>query len=119
MNENMNAILEVVSDKIDSFDIAFQFVLEELEAASIAGKENIFLKNFVENTGINPIIYKDAMSFSNSKVEEIQELLRVTLTLIHSDKDSMVMGRVNFVEYIMKKWKENNGDRLAFCVNNF
>ena len=46
MNENISALLEVVNDKIDSFDIAFQFVLEELEAASIAGKENIFLKKY-------------------------------------------------------------------------
>jgi len=104
MSDKAIEIASGVSEKIKSFDVAKQFVLEELEAAS---QGNDVAINFVNNSGISKNEYFGAMNNSFKEVDSVngpqQFLLNSCMSL--GNMDLMVKIRIEVVDYIMRKWK--------------
>ena len=92
-----------VMKRIGSYDVALQFVLEEIEAASSG---NAIAINFAKNSGFSESDYKGAMHNSFDEVDgpagPQQFLLGFVMQL--SDIDLMVRLRVATVDKIMQDW---------------
>ncbi len=98
-------LAEYINQKILSEDIAIQFVLEELEAAS---QGNDIAKLFAQNSGFDEDDYKDAM---NNSFEEVdgengpqQEILNLCM-MLYPNQNLMTELRIRTVDNIMKDWK--------------
>lgn len=103
MNKYAIEIAKEVDKRIKSFEVAKQFILEELEAAS---QGNNTAKKFVENSGISNIEYANAMKNSFDEVDGAdgpQEFL-VMACMQLNNIDLMVETRLQVVNFIMKKW---------------
>jgi len=92
--------------KIESKELALQFILEELDAARNGNKK---AEDFVLNSGFNPYEYIGALEKTTwegdeSELEHVQLYLRHFMTKI-SDIDLMVELSVSVVDKIMKKWE--------------
>ena len=102
MNDYAIDIVRGVSKRIKSFDVAIQFVLEELDAAK-DGNETA--KVFVKNSGINASEYENAISNSFEEVDGVngpqQFLIMSCMTL--GNMELMVETRTQIVDYIMKE----------------
>jgi hypothetical protein len=99
-------IAELVNEKIQSKEVAIQFVLEELDAAR---NGNDIAVDFALNSGYSPYEYIGALEKTTWEDEE-SELEHVQLFLRHfgakiSDIDLRVELGVNVVDKIMRKWK--------------
>lgn len=99
-------LADIINEKITSKELAIQFILEELDAAS---QGNGFAKNFVKNSGFEPNQYMGAMKKTKwegdpSKLEELQLFYRIFLVKI-ADIDLMVKLSTVIVDNIMKIWK--------------
>ena len=87
---------------IDTRHTAYQFVLEELDAAR---NGNDIAKQFAINSGISPSEYHGAMSRSFEAVEGPggpQQTILVTCSQLKDDVDQMVTLRVMIVDQVMK-----------------
>jgi len=94
----------VIVEKLPTAEIAFQFILEEIEAASHGDDAAI---KFVKTSGISPSEYKGAMNNSIPEVDGPggpQELILGLCMHLHSDKDLMIKFRIMIVDNIMQKF---------------
>jgi len=93
-----------VSSRIKTYEVAKQFVLEEIDAAS---QGNMQAKIFAGNSGFEPYEYMDAMEDSFDEVDgpdgPQQTLLRYITN--HGMGDEAVDLRIRVVKLIMFKWK--------------
>ena len=95
----------IINQKITSEEIAIQFVLEEIEAAS---RGNDLAQYFALNSGFEEDDYKGAMQNSFDEVDGEngpQQLLLAVTTMLNSDINLMVDFRTRVVDNIMKEWK--------------
>ena len=99
----ISMLTELTNRKITSKKIAFQFILEELDAASQGNEISI---SFAKNSGFAEHEYEDAMMNSIEEVsgtDSPQEFLTILLEL--DDRELMSQIRVAIVDNIMKIWK--------------
>ena len=105
VDKTAELLAEYVNQKIPSEDVAIQFILEEIEAAS---QGNELARIFAENSGFDEDDYIGAM---NNSFEEVdgedgpqQEILNLCM-MLHPDQDLMADLRIKTVDNIMKHWK--------------
>ncbi|MDR3177749.1 MAG: hypothetical protein LBT96_02075 [Campylobacteraceae bacterium] len=103
----IKAAFEEVNSRIWNAQIARQFVLEEIEAASTGNDD---AKTFVKESGFSEREYKGAMRNSCDAVDGAngpqQTLLEFTWSLTNIfDMDSIVKIRIEVVKRIMRQWK--------------
>lgn len=105
IDKTAELLAEYVNQKILSEDVAIQFVLEEIEAAS---QGNELARIFAENSGFDEDDYIDAM---NNSFEEVdgengpqQEILTLCM-MLYPNQDLMAELRIKTVDNIMKHWK--------------
>lgn len=95
---------EIISRKLPTNEIAYQFILEELDGAS---RGNTTSMDFAQSSGIPPEKYKGALSNSNPDVDgpggPQQLLLAMSLELV-KNRDLMAQFRCKIDEKIMKKF---------------
>lgn len=93
---------ELILRKLQTIEIAYQFILEEIEAAS---QGNELAINFAKNSGISQREYKGALSNSKLEVDgpdgPRQTLVRICAQLM-SNPDLMVGLRIRIVDNIMR-----------------
>jgi len=98
-------LAEYVNQKILSEDVAMQFVLEEIEAAS---KGSDVAKMFAESSGFDEDDYLGAMHNSFEEVDgengPQQEILNLCM-MLYPDRDLMAELRIKTVDNIMKHWE--------------
>jgi len=98
-------LAEYINQKIPSEDVAIQFILEEIEAAS---QGNELSKIFANNSGFDEDNYIGAMSHSFEEVDgengPQQEILTLCM-MLYSNQNLMAELRVKTVDNIMKHWK--------------
>ena len=96
---------EYINQKIPSEDVAVQFILEELEAAS-EGNESA--KIFARTSGFDKDDYLGAMKNSFEEVDgpdgPQQEILNLCM-MLYPDQRLMTELRIKTVDLIMKDWK--------------
>ncbi|MEA2017438.1 MAG: hypothetical protein U9N59_03225 [Campylobacterota bacterium] len=96
---------EYLSEMISTEDIAIQFVLEELEAAS---QGSYAAKIFVESSGFDEDDYAGAMHNSFKEVDgedgPQQEILNLCM-MLYPNQELMTEFRIKTVDNIMKHWK--------------
>ena len=103
MNRYAIDIARGVEKRINSIEVAKQFVLEELDAAS---QGNEVAMRFVKNSGISENEYKGAMGNSFEEVDGAdgpQQFILISCMQL-GDMDLMVETRIQVVDYIMKQW---------------
>lgn len=99
-------IAEILNEKITSYALAKQFVLEELDAAR---QGNDSARRFVFESGFNESEYINAMRKTRwqgeeSELEHLQLFFRAYLMKI-SDIDLMVKLSLSVVDNMMRAWK--------------
>ena len=115
----IHRLTEVTLNKIGSKEIAYQFILEELEGASMG---NSISKGFAKASGINPIEYKGAMDNSMIEVdgpEGPQQFLRyLGMQLSESLRVQVSLGVVDGVmkHFSLGKYK---GQKISVDHNLF
>ncbi|CAM1656372.1 Sel1-like repeat [Bartonella choladocola] len=113
-------ISEIVLSKIPTNKIAYQFLLEELDAASQG--EGIAL-DFVNRSGIDPSLYKGAMKNSMIEVDGPngpQQTLSAFCFHLHENRMLMAELRIMVVENIMRHFsfgKYNEGENAITQYN--
>ena len=97
-------VAQEVLTKIGSYEVALQFVLEEIEAASQGNKKAL---DFVKNSGFSESEYSGAMNNSFDEVDGPggPQLLLLNFVTQISDIDLMVSLRVAAVDKIMQTWQ--------------
>ncbi len=98
-------LAEYVNQKIPSEDVAVQFVLEELEAASMG---NEMAKLFATTSGFDEDDYENAMRNSFEEVDGAdgpQQLLLNLCMPLFPNQDLVAELRIKTVDNIMKEWK--------------
>ena len=122
INDAAKEVSSIINQKITSENIAMQFVLEEIEAAS---QGNDLAKYFALNSGFDEDDYIGAMNNSFEEVDGVespQEFILAITTMLHSDINLMVDFRTKIVDNIMKEWKLgkyapiNNQQKLVSMV---
>lgn len=111
--EIVNRISVGVNDRLDSRNIAYQFVLEELDAAR---QGNEMAVKFVMNSGFSPSEYEGALDNPFSEVDGPdgpQQFLIKSVMPYFSDMDYMVALRLRVVENVIDDWgiKAGNKDK--------
>ena len=105
VDKTSEILAEYLNQKITSEDIAIQFVLEELEAAS---KGNDTAQLFAKTSGFDKDDYEGSMSNSFEEVDgpngPQQELLNLCM-MLYPNQDLMVELRIKVVDHIMKIWE--------------
>ena len=105
LDKTAELVAEYLNQKILSEDVAMQFILEELEAAS---KGNSSAQLFAETSGFDKSDYEGSMSNSFEEVDGLngpqQEILSLCM-MLHSNEQLMVQFRVKIVDRIMQIWK--------------
>lgn len=93
---------EIIMQKIPTDEIAYQFVLEEIEAASQGNDTAI---SFAKNSGISPQEYKGAMKDSRPEVDGPdgpQQFILALCMQLQPNVDLVVELRTKIVDNIMK-----------------
>ena len=97
-------VAEIVAAKIPTTEIAYRFILEELDGASIGNDAS---KAFARNSGISPAEYKDALSNSSPEVDGPggpQQLLAGMTMQLLGNQELMARFRCKVDEKIMKRF---------------
>ncbi len=98
-------LAEYVNQKIPSEEVAIQFILEEIEAAS---QGNELARIFADHSGFDEDDYIGAMHNSFEEVDgedgPQQEILNLCM-MLYPDQDLMADLRIKTVDNIMKYWK--------------
>lgn len=98
-------LAEYVNQKISSEDVATQFILEEIEAASKGNEE---AKLFAQTSGFDESDYLGAMYNSFEEVDGAngpqQEILNLCV-MLYPNQQLMTELRIKTVDNIMKHWK--------------
>jgi len=109
-------LAEITNQKIPSLEIASQFILEELEAASQGNQVAI---DFACNSGIPPQIYQNSMNNSFESINGAngpqQFLLALTMSL-QPDMDMVAEFRVNVVDKIMRHWRIGKYENIGYWI---
>ena len=93
---------EIIMQKIPTDEIAYQFVLEEIEAASQGNDTAI---SFAKDSGISPQEYKGAMKDSRPEVDGPdgpQQFILALCMQLQPNVDLVVEFRIKIVDNIMK-----------------
>jgi len=93
---------EIIAKKLTRRELAYQFILEELEAASMG---NSAAKKFVAESGIERSKYKDALNNSHPEIDgpDGPQLLIINLAMdLRHKPELMVEFRCKVDEHIMK-----------------
>ena len=92
-----------VMKRIGSYDVALQFVLEEIEGASSGNATSI---NFAKNSGFSKSEYKGTMRNSFDEVDGAEGPQNCLLNIVFQIKDIDLMVRVKIatVDKIMQHW---------------
>jgi hypothetical protein len=114
---------ELITEMLKTNEMAYQFILEEIEAASQGSAAAL---KFASNSGLGPSEYKGAMSNSNVEIDGPhgpQQFLLLTCTQLSSNIDLMVELRVKIADNIMKKfsfgkYSWNNHDEIFSQLAN-
>lgn len=105
VDKTAELLAEYVNQKIPSEDVAIQFILEEIEAAS---QGNGAAKIFAMTSGFDEDDYIGAMHNSFEEVDgedgPQQEILNLCM-MLYPDQDLMTDLRIKTVDNIMKYWK--------------
>lgn len=105
LDKTAELLSEYINQKIISEDIAIQFILEELEAAS-QGNQNARL--FASTSGFDEDDYKGAMYNSFEEVDgengPQQEILNMCM-MLYPNQELMTELRIKTVDHIMKIWE--------------
>jgi hypothetical protein len=105
INQASKLLAEYLNEKINSEDVAMQFILEEIEAAS---QGNQSAKLFAKTSGFDEDDYLGAMGNSFEEVDGVngpqQEILKLCMTL-YPNQNLMAELRIKTVDNIMKHWK--------------
>lgn len=105
VNKTAELIAEYVNQKIPSEDVAMQFILEEVEAASKGNEE---AKLFAQTSGFDESDYLGAMGNSFEEVDGAngpqQEILNLCM-MLYPNQQLMAELRIKTVDNIMKHWK--------------
>ena len=112
-------IATLINEKINSRDLAKQFVLEELDAARQGGIEDA--TNFAKESGFSPSEYIGAMqktqlTCNERELEYIQMLMR-SFTYSLSDKILMCRLNIAIVDEVMDNWYLGKYDTLTSDKN--
>ena len=93
-----------VMKRINSYDVALQFVLEEIEGASSGNATSI---NFAKNSGFSKSEYKGAMRNSFDEVDGAEGPQNCLLNIVFQIKDIDLMVRLKIatVDKIMQEWR--------------
>ncbi len=97
-------ISEIICEKLGAKHVAYQFILEEVEAASQGDREAIA---FARASGISPTQYNGAMNRSFAEVDGPdgpQQLLLHTCMQLMSNKTLMVQFRTKVADKVMKRF---------------
>jgi Leucine Rich Repeat (LRR) protein len=95
---------EVISKKLKTIDMAYQFILEEVEAAS---QGNNMAVNFAKSSGISLNEYKGAMKTATPEIDgadDPQQLLLRICSQLMDNTDLMAEFRVRIADNIMKQF---------------
>jgi len=114
--EIIKEITKGVDNRIPTKDIAYQFVLEELDAASQGNKAAI---QFVQDSGFSEAEYKDAMKNSSEEVDGVngpQQFLLNSVMPYASNIDLMVNTRLSVVKNIIEEWELQSD--TEYRINN-
>lgn len=106
---------EVILQKIPTVEIAYQFVLEEIEAAS-QGNEKA--KSFAKNSGISPQLYIGSMSNSRPEVDGPggpQQFILALCMQLQPNVNLSVELRTKIVDNIMKALSFGKYDNKLGC----
>lgn len=114
VNDLASKIEKGVSDRIATKEVAFQFVLEELDAARQGNNAAI---QFVNNSGFSASEYEGAMQNSFEEVDGAngpQQFLLSSIMQYRSDMDFMVNLRLKVVQKVIDHWQLKNGGNGAY-----
>lgn len=95
----------VLNENIGSEEIAIQFILEELDAAS---KGNAQAINFVSHSGFDEEDYASAMQHSFEEVDGVegpQQFLHGITMALYPDQNMMIQLRIKIIDRIMQIWE--------------
>ena len=109
VNNLASKIEKGVSDRIATKEVAFQFVLEELDAARQGNNAAI---QFVNNSGFSASEYEGAMQNSFEEVDGAngpQQFLLSSIMQYRSAMDFMVNLRLKVVQKVIDHWQLKNG----------
>lgn len=105
IDKTAELLAEYINQKIPSEDVAIQFILEELEAAS---EGNELAKIFAMTSGFDEDDYLGAMKNSFEEVDGSdgpqQEISNLCM-MLYPDQRLMTELRIKTVDIIMKDWK--------------
>lgn len=105
---NVDQIYGAVSSKISSKEVAYQFILEEMDAASYGNEE---AKLFVKNNRFLIDEFRGSMGKSMPEVDGAngpqQTLTRLTINNIFS-RDELAKVRIQVVQRIIDNWFVDN-----------
>lgn len=105
IDDTSEMLAEYLNQKIHSEDIAIQFVLEELEAAS---QGNDSARQFALSSGFDEDDYKGAMCNSFEEVDGAngpqQEILKLCM-MLYPNQQLMTELRIKTVDNVMQHWK--------------
>lgn len=96
-----NKFSEIIIKMIPSKEVAYQFVIEDIEAAS---QGNEVAQIFARNSGISPKEYKGALDNSKPEVGELQNLLWSLCQQLSLDFDMEIVFRTKIVDNVMKNF---------------
>ena len=104
--ENATAgFARVISQKLQDHEIAYQFVLEEIEAASMGDAQ---AQAYARQSGIPPSEYKGALDNSRPEVDGPGGPQQVVLALclqLQENRDLMVKFRIAILDKIMREYE--------------
>lgn len=104
-------IYQIISSIIVSKEVAYQFIIEELEAASMGNEE---AQNFVAESNLYLEEIEDSMANSSSLVDGVdgpqQTLTRLIMSL-NLDMTFATRIRIRVVKKIMNDWLKDNTNR--------
>lgn len=105
IDQTSELLAEYINEKIPSEDVAIQFVLEEIEAAS---QGNEMAKLFAKTSGFNEDDYLGAMNNSFEEVDGAngpqQEILNLCM-MLYPNQNLMTELRIKTVDNIMRYWE--------------
>lgn len=105
IDKTAEMLAEYINQKIQSEDVAMQFVLEELEAAS---QGNHHARQFALSSGFDEDDYRGAMHNSFEEVDgpdgPQQEILNLCM-MLYPNQELMAELRIKTVDQIMKIWE--------------
>ena len=111
-------LTEISLSKLANKEIAYQFILEEIEAAA---QGNSISKKFAQNSGITPEQYKNAMNNSRVEVDgpdSAQQFLNNIGMHLSGNENLRVELRINIIENIMKYFSFGNYKSSKKAIDN-